>query len=64
MLEFSRILTAAGWAAFGVGITVYGIGIAVHQAGNFEETVGLWMTIGGLIAMIVGWFMHQRLAED
>lgn len=64
MLEVSRILTAAGWAMFGVGVTVYGIGLSVRGAGEFETTVGAVLGILGLIGMIVGWAMFRQLQED
>lgn len=64
MLEVSRILTATGWAMFGVGVTVYGIGISVRGAGDFEETIGGVLAIAGLVAMIVGWFMFRQAVED
>lgn len=63
MLEFSRILTAAGWTAFGVGFTVYGIGLTVRNE-VWETNFGLILTIVGAIAGIIGMFMHRQLFED
>jgi hypothetical protein len=64
MLELSRIVTAAGWTAFGVGFTVYGIGVAVDGAGIWEANLGLIMTIVGIIAGIAGMVVHHQLQED
>lgn len=64
MLEFSRILTAAGATFAGVAFTVYGIGHALRGDAGWEATFGLWGTILGIVATIVGLAMHHRLAED
>lgn len=64
MLEASRILTALGWTAFGVGITVYGVGISLYEAGDFEETIGLILTIAGIIVGTIGMLWHRQLVED
>lgn len=64
MLEFSRILTAAGLTAFGVGVTVYGIGAAFVEPQDFEMTIGLVLTIGGLIAALIGALMYRQIVED
>jgi hypothetical protein len=64
MLELSRIITAAGWTAFGVGFTIYGVGIAVEDGGAWEANLGLILTIVGIIAGVVGMVMHHQLQED
>lgn len=64
MLELSRILTAAGATFAGVFFTVYGIGVSVRDGGAWETTLGLWGTVISLVVMVVGWVMHDRLAED
>lgn len=64
MLEFSRILTAAGATLAGVAFTVYGIAHAVRHEPGWELNVGVWGMIIGITATIVGLFMHHRLAED
>lgn len=64
MLEFSRILTAAGATFAGVFFTVYGIGVSVRGAGEWETTLGLWGMVVSVIALVIGLVMHHRLAED
>jgi hypothetical protein len=64
MLEFSRILTAAGLVAFGVGVTVYGIGAAFVDPQDSQMTIGLVLTIGGLIAALIGALMYRQTVED
>lgn len=63
MLELSRILTAGGWTAFGVGFTIYGIGLAVRNP-IWETTFGLVLTIVGVIVGVIGMVMHHQLFED
>ncbi|HWV23418.1 MAG TPA: hypothetical protein VNZ58_04440 [Thermomicrobiales bacterium] len=63
MLEFSRILTAAGWTAFGVGFTIYGIGLAVRNE-IWETNFGLILAIVGVVAGVIGMVMHRQLFED
>lgn len=63
MLELSRIVTAAGWTAFGVGFTIYGIGLSVRTE-VWETNFGLILTIIGAIAGTVGMIAHRQLFED
>lgn len=64
MLEFSRILTAAGATLAGVAFTVYGIAHSVRHEPGWELNFGVWGMILGIVATIVGLVMHHRLAED
>lgn len=64
MLELSRILTAGGASLAGVAFTVYGIAHSVRHEPGWEVDFGIWGTIIGLIAVVVGLVMHHRLAED
>ncbi|HVL25284.1 MAG TPA: hypothetical protein VM450_14440 [Thermomicrobiales bacterium] len=64
MLEFSRILTAAGLSIFGVGVTVYGIGAAFVDPDSSTMNLGLAMLIGGLVAAAVGVVLYRQTAED
>lgn len=63
MLELSRILTAAGWTAFGVGFTIYGIGLSIRPE-VWETNFGLILTIVGIIAGVAGMIMHRQAFED
>lgn len=64
MLEFSRILTAAGASLAGVAFTVYGIAHSVRHEPGWEVNFGIWGVIIGIIAVVIGLIMHSRLAED
>lgn len=64
MLEFSRILTAAGAALAGTAFTVYGIAHSVRNDPGWEVNFGFWGTIIGILAVVIGMIMHHRLAED
>ena len=64
MLEVSRILTAAGATLMGVAFTVYGIAHSVRHEPGWELNFGVWGMIVGLIALVIGLVMHNRLAED
>lgn len=64
MLEFSRILTALGATLAGVSFTVYGIGHSYRGEPGWEASLGLWGTVIGIIAVVIGLIMHNRLAED
>ncbi len=64
MLEFSRILTAAGATLAAVAFTVYGIANSVRGDVGWEGTFGVWGMIIGILATIIGLIMHHQLAED
>jgi hypothetical protein len=64
MLEFSRILTAAGLAIAPVGLVVYGMGVAFVEPRDFETNLGLILMIGGVIATIIGVFLYRQAVED
>lgn len=64
MLEFSRILTAGGAALAGVAFTVYGIAHSVRNEPGWELDFGIWGTIVGIIAVVVGLIMYNRLVEE
>lgn len=64
MLEFSRILTAAGLAIAPVGLVVYGMGVAFVEPRDFETNLGLILMAVGVIAAIVGVFLYRQAVED
>jgi hypothetical protein len=64
MLEFSRILTAAGLAVAPVGLVVYGMGAAYVEPGDYEMNLGLILMAVGVIATIVGVFLYRQAVED
>jgi uncharacterized membrane protein YidH (DUF202 family) len=64
MLEFSRILTAAGLSIFGVGLTVFGMGAAFADPDSSMMNLGLFLLIGGLVAAAIGVVLYRQTAED
>jgi multisubunit Na+/H+ antiporter MnhB subunit len=60
---FARILTSLAGVVFSLGLLFYGMGGAYRPVNEGLKTLGLWMGIGGLIALAIGIVLYRQ-SED
>jgi hypothetical protein len=52
--EIPRILASLGASVAPVGLVIYAMGIAYRERRDADVTLGIWLMVIGLLALVVG----------
>jgi hypothetical protein len=61
--EIARWLVALGSVTAWVGFTVLGMGMSFVESVDWMITLGLVLTVGGVVALVAGAYVYRTSAE-